>query len=743
MRIGTSCCRNTAIGRIVSYSALSLLACLCTGIQAEELGSLKSELIQQVGIQGQWKLGQSCVVSVRIPSELADQAAWIHVTTLDGDGVEVVYRQKLIAGAPQTVNVPIRIGRTGSMLTATLLDAQHQSLALHNLSLAEYEGLAATQPMILCVGSTMGLDDLVRANQDDTQRSLTLIEVTQADELPKSWLEYQACNLVVLSTSNVDLLRNIQPSQWQALNDWIRRGGSCIISLGSKASDLQSFQELLALLPGQLKADCWIDNPAALEMVITEQRLQPFPAIQIDAVNGEVQLSLRDRLAKQVPWWTKHAHGFGIVQTIASDLDHPSFATWKQRKVLWEKLIALNVDKKQIESTQGDQGSTTSYLGYGDLIGQLRATLDQFTGLQAIGFSQIAAILVAILILIGPVDYFVCVRWLNRPGLSWLLAAVVLSISATALAGYYQAIRPDQIICNRAQILDVDASSGRVDGHLWMHVYSGRARQLGIASRFGSNNDGVFLDWQGLPGSGLGGLQSTLVMQNGMPPYEIEVHDHRSADIANVGIPSSGTKSLFGSFAAQLEFTGESELREVDSSVDQLVGQVTNPMAFELRDVSLFYHKWYYSLRSRMAAGDSIEISSQLIPKDLGRRLNRQQEIDGKATSTRWNPAERGDLDRLMELMMFHKAATGRNYTSLTHYYQPIVDHSNILETDCAILVGRIEDSPVTYQFRASDLGDSTETRIGLDRTWCRILIPVKRVRSTGPNRIGLGSRAD
>jgi hypothetical protein len=119
-----------------------------------------------------------------------------------------------------------------------------------------------------------------------------------------------------------------------------------------------------------------------------------------------------------------------------------------------------------------------------------------------------------------------------------------------------------------------------------------------------------------------------------------------------------------------------------------------------------------------------------MIPKDLSRRLNRLQQVDGKSSASRWNPSERNELDRLMELMMFHQAATGKNYTGLTHRYQPLVDHSSLLETDYAMLIGRANQSLAKVVVQAEQAGDAPEVLSGLDRCWCRILIPVQAAKN-------------
>ncbi len=694
-----------------------------------------TSLIQSIGIQGYWKLGHSCIVTLNVSDAQREKVKAAEVTTLDGDGVEVVYRQPY-DGSSATIDVPVRIGRRLSVLSASLIGSDKQTIATEDKTFSEQDGLSATQPMVVCLGSSLGLNELVRVSADESERNLSLIEIKQASELPSSWIAYQPCSLVVISTADPILLQQISPAQWQALEQWIRRGGGCIVSLSVPAEGLRSIEGLKKLIPGEIAGDSQIESPAALESLIqnNEQQIQPFPAVRLENQDAQVQLNLRDKLTKQIPWWVRTSKGFGTIQVVASDLNHPSFANWKQRKLLWERLVAPYIDKGSLENSQSEIASSTSYLGYSDIIGQLRATLDQFVQVDSLGFSHISAILIGILILIGPLDYLISVKWLRKPHLSWPIAGVVLVACSAALAWYYQRMRPDLVITNSAQIVDIDTSSGQIDGHIWAHVYSAYARQVDVQFLKADGSDVGAIDWQGLPGKGLGGLQSQLTMERGMPPYAVDYAKNGTAQVSSVGIAAAGTKSLHGVFSDKIELAGQFDLQELES-VDQLVGQISNPLDVDLRDVSLIYHRWFYPLKSRMPVGDRMQISATNIPKDLVRRLNRQQEIEGKTTSARWNPSDRTNLDRLMEILMFHNAATGRNYTSLTHNYQNLIDHSNLTESNYAILVGRVDKAPTRTKVSMVNSSDSPEIITGIDSTWYRILIPVEKSRKSKPSR--------
>jgi hypothetical protein len=726
-------------------AGINAMAAFATDLDASQVSQSRSiepgsSIIRQIGFQGAWKLGHLCQVQIEIPEPIRQRVAEVHVTTLDGDGVEVVYRSQ--AGptdrTSSRVKVPVRIGRRQSVISATLLDEQGIEIDREDQVLLDDWGLPPTQPLVLALGSAMGLEDLVRTSADGTSTSMTIVELSSAEEMSQWWPDYQAVDLVVISVDSLNSFTGTHSgleARWQALDQWVRRGGSVVLSLSGSLGEMEEIPFPTQWLPGPIVGEGLIRSPAALEsMIITDQPIQPFPALVLLAQSGRTRLNLTDALGRQAPWWVTKSHGFGTIEVIASDLGHSSFAQWKHRRLLWERLVAPYFDKSVLEGLKsGSSVSTDSYLGYQDLTGQLRATLDLFPGVTIVSFSQVAAILIAILVMIGPIDYWVSVRWLKRPHLSWPIAGAILLASVLGLTWYYQSIRPDQVLINTACLVDIDPENGRLDGHLWSHVYSARARRVTVQAEHPRQEVPVYLDWQGLPGSGLGGLQSPMRIERGMPGYAVDFSSSVGSSIDKVGIPAAGTKCFAGVWSESPSdlIVGEnrSSLREL-SSVDQLEGEIVNPLKVDLRDTMLFYHRWHYPLRSRMPPGDRLVLSADIIPRDISRRLHRQQEIDGKLTTLRWNPAERNELDRLLELMMFHRAATGPNYTSLTHRYQPILDHSNVLESNYAILVGRIESAPVDLQVIPEDASSSTTVSNAVERTWVRILIPVEAGRA-------------
>ncbi len=710
--------------------------------------SLKVEL----GIAGAWKLGHVCPVRLQLSRELRRQATAVEIQSVDGDGVELIYRQELFpesldladgageggddarvgAAVDDTAQwMSIRIGRQAPNIEVRVLVDQQvllrQTLDDHTLG----RGLPSDQPLIVAIGSSMGVEALSRTSADGSSSTISTVTITSAEQLPPNPEAYTACDLLLISGSDPALLQQLSSQRWGAIDGWLRGGGAGLISLGFGTEVLSGISPLADLLPGPVVAVGRISNPAALEsLVATEDPLAEFECVIVEPQRGRVEMSMTDSLSRSVPWWLSYSHGLGTVRFVASDLSAPAFADWQDRSSLWGRLIAPYWERTASEALEQQPVGETSYLGYDDMVGQLRATLDVFPQVRVLTFGQVAAILMGVLLLIGPVDYFVSVKWLRRPEASWLIAGGTLLAVVAGLTWLLATIRPTQLHVNTAQIVDVDVSpdAPALHGRLWSHVFSGVAREVNLRVTTDAADVPVNIDWQGLPGRGLGGLLSPLSTDRGMPTYVHVVSPEGQTQLIGVGIPAAGTKCLTAQWSESLELRAQSNLRELPG-VDQLEGELANPLPVDLLEPVLFYHNWYYSLDSRIPAGQSITIAYDTIPKDISRRLNGRRMVDKNEATIKWNPADRDSIDRLLELMMFYKSAAGQTYTSLANRFEQRLDYSNLLQTDRAILLGRLEQPWATVApSLAESAGDSAlQVQQDLNRTWCRIVIPVQQ----------------
>jgi len=308
---------------------------------------------------------------------------------------------------------------------------------------------------------------------------------------------------------------------------------------------------------------------------------------------------------------------------------------------------------------------------------------------------------------------------------------------------------------NSLEVLDIDYQTQTLRGRVFAHCYGGHRgafdfsahrRVQGLNAGVTSVNSKVQLDWFGQPGKGIGGFESTVATDRGMPIYKIGINTGDTGGIniekksiisskksvpgiRGVGIPAAGTKSLIATWQESITLPKETNsLTMVSGSIDLLEGSFENPLDVDLLDALLIYRGRAYTLDTRIRVGHRISFSDTTVPKDITRRLQRRQNVGGEERSTPWNPASTGSLDRLMELISFHESAGGSKYTGLYNRYLSELDCSDVIRLDRAVLICELSDSSLTWSMRRNSMPlQATE---GQRKTFLRLIIPVSKLKS-------------
>jgi hypothetical protein len=373
-----------------------------------------------------------------------------------------------------------------------------------------------------------------------------------------------------------------------------------------------------------------------------------------------------------------------------------------------------------------------AHLGYEDLVGQLREALDEFHGVTRVRFSWVAGLILLYILLIGPGDYFLLKRfrrlhwtWLSFP-LVILAFCVLAFVLANRLSGNRQRV-------NQVELVDIDVGVKRsvLRGTMWAHVYSPDTQSFSLslerrspARETETDKAGRLLTWQGLPGSGLGGMNATPAADVFAEPYQILYPTSPVAAgapaISGLPILASASKSLTARWWATLEVGMKGRLTATSSGL--LSGRVTYPLDVELSDCMVLFGNRAYLLSGAVSPGESIWFDS-LKYRDLEWRLTRRRVIETRDVGTPWDQTSQ-DVPRIMEIMMFHEAAGGESYTGLSQRYQPFVDLSDHLRTGRAILVGRSETPASQLARDGQSIADS------YDRHWTyyRVVFPVEKL---------------
>ena len=717
------------------------------------------QLSADVGLGGSWKVGTPTRVVVTVASDRPISGR-LEADAIDGDGVPVRYESDqwqvaLASPGEARKEIYLQSGRAKSPLTIRFIGQDGTKAESQLLTSTEgTQGLPALQPWVVSIGGDLQLDEMGYRAVAGTLPTYSTSVIEQAAWLPGSSLGYSGINLLAISTVQSDWLNQLSSSQQNAISHWVRQGGRLFVCVGNNADVVRRTEWLNALLPGPIVESLEGVDPGPVESYAgSEKPLPKLRCAKIDSKQAIVDLTALSRNREPFALVSRRAIGFGQVMLVSVDLDSKEFLEWPDRGPLMSKLIGDHWQKTRDGMMAVE---SISAVGYSDLSGQLRATLDVFDDVQTADISLLAALLVVFLLVIGPIDYFLWVRKWKLAKITWWTLSIASIFSCIGIAWMNQRWKPIEPRLNEVTLWDFDSSTEQVRARSWFHLYSGTRSKYQLKGKvqpLGQSNaeaEEIRIDWQGVPGSGLGGFDSTVTTDRGMPGYQVKmVLDSRLGDgafqredadslettrqsfetwrssIEGVGIPVAGTKAFQAEWSVPWYLANDPSNLKLVSGTDLLEGRWTNPLPVDLRDAVAMYKNWAYALPTRLPPGQSVEFSLSSTPKDLARRLQKRRIVEGNEQGSPWEPANRSEVDRLMDMILFHKAAGGEGYTTLSHQLYGDCDLSELLRLDRAIVVGRV-DHP-TWTLDAQRDGDEAEVQDSMRRTWVRFVIPITR----------------
>ncbi|MEM9586429.1 MAG: hypothetical protein AAGA03_04040 [Planctomycetota bacterium] len=634
-------------------------------------------------------------------------------------------------------------------------------------------------PWLVVIGDPMGVESIGANELLDRDARIAVSMPTDAAGFPDRALGYEGVNGIVINASGIELLSQLSQAQTTAIGNHIRRGGRLFLTLGDSARRLlQAAPWLNELTPFDApETDVIGLDGSGFETYATSQtRLKPFGGVRLPRDQGTVLIMGRTARRVSTPLAASYGVGLGRVTIVAADLDAAPFDTWPDRTPL---LQGLNESWWAfVAEPESRIGRTT---GFDDLAGQVRATLDQFPLKRTVPFSLISLVLIAFLISIGPLDYWLVNRLWGRPLLGWLTFPLVsLGLSGILtwqamprktpqgppmqVAGTPSndlqattAASPDRLQGNQLEVVDIDPVAGVGRGFVWSHLYSHPARQTSfrlvssqpLQAMTASRSQWLTAPF-GYPGTAFGGIEIAGQDQR-MPTYGIQLIQDRSSSQ-----PSNLDSELFGlpfaprssrSLATQFVFEPKLDtLPEITrrAGSDLLGGDLVNPLPVDLLDGLLIYRNWVYLLPTRVPAYSIVPPLDSLRQKNFRWQLARQKALESASESEDWDGSQFSDLPRVAEIMMFHQAVGGSRYTGMNDYPLSDLDLSELLDDDRCMLVGRLSSPLTQIESQMGDKthegesrsGDAKDQRLSIDLmsskqsvSLIRVLLPVKTVR--------------
>ena len=705
--------------------------------------SLLSIKHADIGFAGKYKSGLWTPVSLTLAAGKSPVSGELQLIAPDGDNVPAVFfaadgnatsssrSLRLEPGKEAVAICYAKVGPLRSRLRARLFEPRTgKVLWEYRLPESLPEPLSATTPLVVTLGSSVGVEDALRFIRRSEENGLVAAEVASSGVLPDQWWGYEGVETIVVPTAQAGLIDQLSASQTAAILQWVREGGRLVISVGSRGEKLLTADSpWRSIIPGQLAAVAPMRDATSLESLAGE----PFPltddasrpaVAQLTGVHGRIELSQGVRAA-DVPLVVRAPHGFGEVVFVALDLEGERLEKWAGRP----RFLAGLLQGPKAAKQESSGGAAVTRLGYNDLTGQLRGALDQFPGVRLVNITTVSILIVVYILLIGPLEFVILYRLRAERSVTWvsfpLMALLFCGIAWYAgLASHGTAVR-----LNQAEIVDIDVEQGSVRGTAWMHLYSPETKTYDLALHF-ARNSGIqpssaagSITWQGLPGGGLGGLDARQVAPAAIDPYAVG-EPGPIPSLHSLPLQVGSSKSLSARWWGEASLSRKPALKLNEHGLP--VGDVVNPLDIDLQECILTYNVWMFRLKT-LHAGESFSLI-ETRPLYLEARLQQHTGTAAKDAATPWL-RDATDVPAILQMLMFHEAARGQSYTGLAHRYQPHLDLSGHLQNGRALLVGRAENPATELHVGGSALpAEQVQSW-----TYYRIAIPVSERGASAP----------
>ena len=640
---------------------------------------------------------------------------------------------ELDLAAGETANL-LLYAKTGPLAASVRVQLRGEAGAIWSQDITSQltQPLLPTQELIVGIGPAVDLESVQAIVKRPPATALAVSQVTAASDLPDRWWGYEGVDAIVLTTSDGNMLSQMSSDQRTALIQWVQLGGKLVLCVGGGGKKLMAADSpWSALVPGKLADVAPLRDGTDLETFTASklphgsevfERDRPL-ASRLDSADGVVLVEEGGAITANRPLVVRSAHGLGQVVFVGLDLDHPGLAPWKGRSQLLVRLLA---GSEQQGRSEREIGQSVTHLGYEDLVGQLRAALDQFPQVSLVNFTTVSVLTIVYLLLAGPGDFLLLSRlgwprhwtWISFP-----LIAAGLGALAWALGAQWHGQR---VRINQAEVVDIDTTLGVVRGTAWAHLYSPATNHFDphlhfdLPSGFSSdrvNEPAGWLAWQGLPGESLGGLGSRQVALAAAEPYAISQPGKRP-NITGLPVQVASSKSMSARWWSHAELQTNANLSVSQFGV--LTGEFRQPLTLDLSDCLLIHGEKLYRL-GKLPAGQAVHLED-FPPLNLEARLTQRTVVNSRDVSTPWDKASL-DVPRILLMMMFHDAARGSSYTGLTNRYQSYLDLTDHVRLGRAVLAGR---APAGVSQLQSPSGESLVDSADVQSwTWYRIVLPV------------------
>ncbi|MDO5114056.1 MAG: hypothetical protein Q4E67_06735 [Planctomycetia bacterium] len=653
-----------------------------------------------------WKPGTTTSLRIRIlrEGESAERfTGKIRLTAPDSDGMPIVSEKTVDADLPCEVEMPVRLGLSTAEFSLEIF--RGESLFFQQKETLKNPVDAAKKVVLVVGGESMaGVERAVEQLHIPGKMRPLVTHVPTAADLPKSPYSWEIVESIIVLTR-----READVEAWDAeslgrLRQWVRQGGFLVLSLGNQTAKMAALEPWKPFFPGVYQKLLPLPQTTALEQFaqstvpvplwgVTEE--YRIPVAQFSDLAKDVRI-----LASQfdLPIVMQRVWDFGRVTWATMDLEHESLRRWGDVGRWTAKLLEYTDRSADYE----ERHVAGMHRGYHDMSGQLRSALDQFEGLRVVSFWNLTILFLIYLFLIGPGCYYASRRGKFREMVSWGIFLATVA-GGTWLVVWLSQTDSSKPRWNRVSVTDVMADSGYVRQTLWGNLWTPVTGRFHLGVTPSHDYPQTRLEWFGLPGSFLGGMDSTLPVTSawGELANSCRWEGNRLEPLPLV---SRSTKSLTATHWTELSRIAPEKTWNFGHLQERNAvpyGEIHNPLDVPLEHCLLLYGGWAYDLQT-LQPGETRKIDDALRRYDVISVLVEAQYIEEKSFKDEIHyrrvhlPYDQTatDLEYIVKTLLFYHSTGGRSYTGLENQYQPTLDGTPLLASGEAILFGRVLEKP-------------------------------------------------
>lgn len=282
-----------------------------------------------------------------------------------------------------------------------------------------------------------------------------------------------AIDLLILNGPN---LSKLDADQQSAIVQWVRAGGTLVFWPGN--DPLPESGPLLELLPCRFGAARTWEIPAkTLSAMSLPGRFSNLNGRTVTATEehaNKVELFSGSELAAY-----RGGVGYGQILAVPADLSLLTFNDKAHARTFWKNALAGMV------ALYGEDEKNPNYYGYGDHDPrQQRATaqaLDWIGGVPGageFGFSYLAISLLAMMFVVGPVDWFL-LKWMGRQPWTWVTTTGWIALITLSAISLGQLVKSGDLHFRSVSLIDEEGGQ-RAAKMIYTGIYSPRTRQYPV-----------------------------------------------------------------------------------------------------------------------------------------------------------------------------------------------------------------------------------------------------------------------